>query len=82
MGAGILYHDMYASDLVGTHVEMRSLEVSTPVQTTLPLLHTALACATWNLVPRVADLISTYKLVLLFTGHVGVYIPAVQTLNP
>lgn len=25
--AGILYHDMYASDLVGTHVEMRSLEV-------------------------------------------------------
>ena len=26
--AGILYHDMYASDLVGTHVEMRSLEVS------------------------------------------------------
>ncbi|KAL0039855.1 hypothetical protein WJX77_010029 [Trebouxia sp. C0004] len=23
---GILYHDMYASDLVGTHVEMRSLE--------------------------------------------------------
>ncbi len=28
--AGILYHDMYASDLVGTHVEMRSLEVCTP----------------------------------------------------
>ena len=28
--AGILYHDMYASDLVGTHVEMRSLEVRTP----------------------------------------------------
>lgn len=27
--AGILYHDMYASDLVGTHVEMRSLEVRT-----------------------------------------------------
>lgn len=26
--AGILYHDMYASDLIGTHVEMRSLEVS------------------------------------------------------
>ena len=25
--AGILYHDMYASDLIGTHVEMRSLEV-------------------------------------------------------
>ena len=28
--AGILYHDMYASDLVGTHVEMRSLEVLPP----------------------------------------------------
>ena len=28
LSAGILYHDMYASDLVGTHVEMRSLEVS------------------------------------------------------
>ena len=25
--AGILYHDMYAANLVGTHVEMRSLEV-------------------------------------------------------
>ena len=24
---GILYHDMYAHDLVGAHVEMRSLEV-------------------------------------------------------
>jgi len=30
--AGILYHDMYASDLVGTHVEMRSLEVRTPAR--------------------------------------------------
>ena len=28
--AGILYHDMYAHDLVGAHVEMRSLEVGRP----------------------------------------------------
>lgn len=34
---GILYHDMYASDLVGTHVEMRSLEELT--YNKLPRLH-------------------------------------------